>query len=1127
MLIVSGILVVVFVGVLIGLLVTLSTGRENSGGSSRFLSSLSGENMTARNAEEAIAKLAEKSQEFGFENALLELNEKNSTKIDGDSYYRLQQNYHGIPVYGRTVVFATDEQDNMTSISGNVLDVSTDLDLTATITGQEAVEKIEAYFAEQEELDNIEVSKDIELNSDDLCIYNEDGQSFLAYKIDTNGYEILADAKNADILSVSKHIDNLVTYTDAEGKNKIEGIKPVSGHYILKDNKRNIYVYDAGKQTYWDPNSDEKFPEKTTLVWSPDTVFGDGNDNTSTSGTAYACLNAVGSMYDYYLDKYNEDGYGVLATIYNNYTQQYKGTNAGAGAVYWEEISNEIPPGYDSEFYGGKTGICIIGTQVAANLQESMDTLGHEYMHIINNKYAGFGGADGETGAINEGIADIFGEILAANIGNGADWETGNRNMANPSANDYPDRVGSKPVSSEGWVKIKTKEGKKDYTDYMHAYCILISHAAYLMNNGLDGKYRVLSLDQLEKLWYRAVLMMPSDCNFIECRKIVEYAAKSMKELNDEQRRCIGEAFDAVGIYEQDASEVDYNLKLHSTLSVYDEENEYFSGYDLHITGTVDAKENTDARINLSHSYDKTCSVSEKGPYDLNLEPGTYRLTISAEDEEGVYSFAVRVSKDGTKDSIIVPTSYKNVLVVKLTDHDKEYKQELYDALLQEYRDAIAAFQQDENVNLKENFPDVSEYLVSTNVERGTSIWYGYYDIDKNGIKELLFSYATIEGYEYKIVDVFSQDGENAVKIGEDDTFSEYTGSRIYEAGIIYSSAGNEENYYIFDDDGYHLKRIEPENPDKLGEEIDVDWIELQMEEPKTPSEEQQPEPSESISSKDLFGMWYSEEENRAYQFQSTGSDLYPIERGISSVDGTYVMLDLEDGSAENGGYILSDSMNLTLYHSGNETYKISVSGDHMILDGASYTHVSDDLNNQFYGIWKNGNDYVEFETEKFIQYSEEDGEDYYLYYVLSDSCLAVTDYGEASGPYRIVPYHIEGQKLTLDEEVYWKDGSDNSAAVLSGIRDAIIGFWYADDSYEGYLFYENGKFERYHATSGYDGKVRLANVLESGDYEIENSQQIKLYPNEDRYAWQEFTYDAQNQTIQNNVTYRKTEEWQ
>ena len=56
-----------------------------------------------RNTEEAISAVEELGKKVGYANALAELTEKNSNEVEGDVYYRLQQNYQGIPVYGRTV----------------------------------------------------------------------------------------------------------------------------------------------------------------------------------------------------------------------------------------------------------------------------------------------------------------------------------------------------------------------------------------------------------------------------------------------------------------------------------------------------------------------------------------------------------------------------------------------------------------------------------------------------------------------------------------------------------------------------------------------------------------------------------------------------------------------------------------------------------------------------------------------------------------------------------------------------------------------------------------------------------------------------------------------------------------
>lgn len=152
---------------------------------------------------------------------------------------------------------------------------------------------------------------------------------------------------------------------------------------------------------------------------------------------------------------------------------------------------------------------------------------------------------------------------------------------------------------------------------------------------------------------------------------------------------------------------------------------------------------------------------------------------------------------------------------------------ELYDAIFREYQNAVDTYTTDGADAVSAQFPEVSEFLISKCVDSNLRIWYGYYDIDGNGIQELLFSYETIEGTEYKIVDVFSRDGKSIQRVGEDDTFSENTGSCIYTSGVIYSSAGGQDNYYKINVNGYSLDKIE--HPSELGAEISVDWKLLEI----------------------------------------------------------------------------------------------------------------------------------------------------------------------------------------------------------------------------------------------------------------------------------------------------------
>lgn len=153
-----------------------------------------------------------------------------------------------------------------------------------------------------------------------------------------------------------------------------------------------------------------------------------------------------------------------------------------------------------------------------------------------------------------------------------------------------------------------------------------------------------------------------------------------------------------------------------------------------------------------------------------------------------------------------------------------------YLPVFEEYRDAFFSYDGTNWDSIKTQFPDVSEFLVTNG--RGIIPWYGFYDIDGNGTPELFWSYETIDGIEWKNVDVFSYDGEQIRKVGEDDTFSETTGSHVYENGIIQVNLNNQVFFYRIAPDGYSLENLEEtlsadefsQTVNGLENEIKIDW---------------------------------------------------------------------------------------------------------------------------------------------------------------------------------------------------------------------------------------------------------------------------------------------------------------
>lgn len=406
-----------------------------------------------------------------------------------------------------------------------------------------------------------------------------------------------------------------------------------------------IYIYDAGGNTYWDINNAGKLdPSVLTLVSSQDDVFGNEDDNTETASTAVSFLQALSSVYDYYNDEHNlnEPGFGVIAGIYNDTLGVYEGENAGGGILLVDASLPATPPDYSREDYAGEIGVIIMGSAYNDDFLSAMDSIGHEYTHFVTRRYVDWCHSFvvnketnelyetyDENGAIDEALSDIFGELIEFDVRGETDWAHGKRTIYDPTINGYPNSAKHEVERNEkGWVVLGV------LTDYAHGYSTVISHAAYLMWHGgefLDSSKR-LSETELAKLWYRAMLTMPSDCDFVECRTLVELAASTMG-LTDLQMQCVSEAFDAVGIPR--ASENEYSQLVH--LAVEGSTSIKGTVYEVKTVGGQETVVPVPKAIVTVYSGNsgkpyKECNMDNSdGFFKLELPAGAYSVVVSAD----------------------------------------------------------------------------------------------------------------------------------------------------------------------------------------------------------------------------------------------------------------------------------------------------------------------------------------------------------------------------------------------------------------------------------------------------------------------------------------------------------------
>lgn len=652
---------------------------------------------TVKNADEAIAQLQELEDTLGYENALSELTEKHTTTIDGDSYYRLQQNYQGVPVYGRTIVYVTDENGKTIAITGNPLDVDPNINLIPTASNDEINKAIKDFLFVELGIKSSKNFEPVKLCNDDLYIYNlsETNESILAYCIHYRDYELIVDAHSGTVIQGYPTVYTQMTKVSVNGINvelnekRDENNNP---YYTMVDECRFIRIYNANHETltyelYNSHNNlviDQQGHQMLSWPYS-DLYVKLLSTNGITQPVSYSVYNGferkaikllsnLQSTYDFYKEKLFTDSINTQGTpvwiygVYNDYND-----GAITNAECWKYADYDM----------GEV-LLNFGTDNSI----SIDTVAHEYTHAIERRRSAMIYAD-ESGAIMEALSDIFGELVEYYQSKECDWlhNDGVRDMVDPSKSTEAGYPHPAMYMGENWLD------KDNYSDstFSHINSTVISHAAYLMSNKGGG---TLNMDELAKLWYRAMLMMPSDCDFGECRALVELAAQSMG-FTQKQIGCIGEAFDAVGI--QNTDDVDFELCSDATLSVYDVDLELCGDYIISIAGTrkvlkdgVELKKDIRDMYNLSGSlieekYYETRYVTKAEAIPLDLRVGTYTITLIDNQGSGSgVSFTVYVGANNGREDLEIYTDFAKAdnvaLVTDAYANDYTYTAKMFNA---------------------------------------------------------------------------------------------------------------------------------------------------------------------------------------------------------------------------------------------------------------------------------------------------------------------------------------------------------------------------------------------------------------------------------------------------------------
>lgn len=324
------------------------------------------------------------------------------------------------------------------------------------------------------------------------------------------------------------------------------GLSLVNGKYQLYDNERKITTFDARTM-----QSERDFPFGRGPVFeNATTTFPKSPANEVHWGLA--------STYDYYKEIHNRNSYDG---------------NGAAIKAYYDPIflDNDRNSGLPDNAFAmpyGRMSYLVFGRGDFFNPLVMLDVAAHEFTHLVvdNN---GNGGLkyQGESGALNEGFADVFGASVEHYAVNDPDWLIGNgvmkigaypfmRDMQNPKNNNSSSR---QPNTYQGQYWANTSAWADDQGG-VHTNSGVLNYWYYLVSEGGSGvndkgdDYVVagIGINKAEKIAYETLMSrLTTNAQYINAVEGSKMVAEEMYGADSEEYFAVYDAWYAVGFGER------------------------------------------------------------------------------------------------------------------------------------------------------------------------------------------------------------------------------------------------------------------------------------------------------------------------------------------------------------------------------------------------------------------------------------------------------------------------------------------------------------------------------------------------------------------------------------------------
>jgi Zn-dependent metalloprotease len=480
------------------------------------------------------------------------------TDEQGNAHVRLEQTFHGLPVWGAELVCHT-HNGAFTRMNGRYFPTPSLTSITPAINSTEAIWKVKMAIG----LENLKT----DWTEQDLKMI--DGEPFSAslvvfhVKDELNGERLawhvaarpnvfsrsewFIDAATGEVLNAFEHTCNLLGHYHAKAHNTsspvhtphehattlVDGPVNISGVDLL-DVTRNLPLagWQFGSQVALEDASKSMFnAAASTMPGDPvgaivtldafntspenqnfnvDLIVSNNTTFTNKKAAISAHYNAIKS-FDYFKTKFNRnsiDGVGGNVISIVNVTEADASSMENA---FWNGAAM---------FYGN-------GGSVFKPLARGLDVGGHEMTHGVIEKTANLI-YQNESGALNESFADIFGQMIDGDVN---DWKIGEDVMQSggglPSAlRDMQNPNNGQPAGSGFWQPDHTDDQYMGPADNggVHINSGIINRAYYVFaSNAAVGTTKA------EQVFYKALRdYLVKSSKFVDCRLAVIQASNDL-----------------------------------------------------------------------------------------------------------------------------------------------------------------------------------------------------------------------------------------------------------------------------------------------------------------------------------------------------------------------------------------------------------------------------------------------------------------------------------------------------------------------------------------------------------------------------------------------------------------------